>query len=105
MLFRSQWTVVMARNIPADMLARVSAYDALGSVGAMPAGAMIAGPVAAMIGVPATEYGAAVLVVVVTALALLPRDVRRLRSAPVPLTGEQAGEAGQLAAELADIVH
>ena len=39
-----QWTVTMARNIPPDKLARVSSYDVLGSVMAMPAGALIAGP-------------------------------------------------------------
>ena len=38
-----QWTVTMARNIPPDKLARVSSYDVLGSVMAMPAGALIAG--------------------------------------------------------------
>ena len=38
-----QWTVAMARNIPPGMLARVSSYDVLGSVMAMPAGALIAG--------------------------------------------------------------
>jgi MFS family permease len=75
-----QWTVVMARNIPADMLARVSGYDLLGSVMAMPAGALIAGPLAAAIGVPATQYGAVVLICAASALALIPRDVRRMRS-------------------------
>ena len=39
-----QWTVTMARNIPPDKLARVSSYDVLGSVMAMPAGALIASP-------------------------------------------------------------
>src|SRR5260370_269659 len=34
-----QWTVTMARNVPPDLLARVSAYDVIGSVGAMPLGA------------------------------------------------------------------
>ena len=35
-----QWTVTMARNVPPDLLARVSAYDIIGSVGAMPLGAL-----------------------------------------------------------------
>src|SRR5215470_4659199 len=39
-----QWTVTMARNVPPDLLARVSAYDILGSVGAMPLGALLVGP-------------------------------------------------------------
>src|ERR1700730_1534563 len=43
-LMMVQWTVTMARNIPSDKLARVSSYDVLGSVMAMPAGALIARP-------------------------------------------------------------
>jgi MFS family permease len=75
-----QWTVALARNIPADKLARVSSYDALGSVMAMPVGAVLAGPIAAYAGVSATEYGAAALILAASALALLPRDIRALRA-------------------------
>ena len=45
------WTVTMAAKIPPDMLARVSAYDGLGSMMGMPVGALVAGPIAAAIGV------------------------------------------------------
>jgi len=79
-----QWTVTLARRIPPDRLARVSSYDVLGSVAAMPVGALVAGPIAARMGVPATEYGAAVLIVVASLLALLPREVRSLRSGETP---------------------
>ncbi len=75
-----QWTVTMARNIPPDKLARVSAYDVLGSVMAMPAGALIAGPLGAAIGTSAAQYAAAAAIVVASALALIPRDVRAMRS-------------------------
>jgi predicted MFS family arabinose efflux permease len=75
-----QWTVALARNIPADKLARVSSYDALGSVMAMPVGAVLAGPIAAYAGVSATEYSAAALILAASALALLPRDIRALRA-------------------------
>jgi len=44
----------------------------------------VAGPIAARMGVPATEYGAAVLIVVASLLALLPREVRSLRSGETP---------------------
>ncbi|HKB31670.1 MAG TPA: MFS transporter [Streptosporangiaceae bacterium] len=71
-----QWTVALTRNVPPGTLARVFAYDALGSVMAMPAGALVAGPVAAAIGVSVTQYGAAAAILVASALALLPRDVR-----------------------------
>jgi MFS family permease len=76
-----QWTVALARKIPPGRLARVSSYDALGSVMAMPVGALIAGPLAAAVGVPATQYGAAVLILVVSALALIPRDIWKMRTA------------------------
>lgn len=74
-----QWTVALTRTIPAAMLARVSSYDALGSVAAMPVGALIAGPLGAAFGVSATQYGAAALIVVASALTLIPRDVRTMR--------------------------
>ena len=62
------------------MLARVSSYDALGSVMAMPAGALIAGPLAAAIGVSATQYAAAGAIVLASALALIPREIRTMRA-------------------------
>jgi len=74
------WTVALARNIPSDKLARVSSYDAVGSVMAMPIGALLAGPIAAWAGVRVTEYGAAALIVAASALALLARDIRTLRA-------------------------
>jgi predicted MFS family arabinose efflux permease len=92
-----QWTVAMARNIPPGMLARVSAYDALGSVMAMPAGALIAGPLGAAIGVSSAQYAAAGAILVASALAFIPREIRQLRNpaaagpaadvTPEPVTG------------------
>jgi MFS family permease len=88
-----QWTVTMARNVPPDLLARVSAYDVLGSVGAMPLGALLVGPIAAAIGVSATQYGAAVLIVAVSALALIPHEVRAMRSGPAAAPEEEPARA------------
>jgi MFS family permease len=76
-----QWTVTMARNIPRAKLARVSSYDALGSMIGMPVGALVAGPVAAAVGVSATDYGAVGVIIVASALALIPREVRSMRAA------------------------
>jgi MFS family permease len=75
-----QWTVALARNIPPEKLARVSSYDAFGSVMAMPIGAVLAGPIAAWAGVSVTQYGAAALILIVSAVALIPRDIRTLRA-------------------------
>jgi len=82
-----QWTVTMARNIPPDKLARVSSYDVLGSVMAMPAGALIAGPLGSAIGISRAQYAAAAVIIIASALALIPRDIRTMRSsdALVPL--------------------
>ncbi len=98
-----QWTVALARNIPPGKLARVSSYDALGSVMAMPAGALIAGPLAAAIGVPATQYGAAALIVVVSLLALIPRDVRQMRAGPVSQPAEPQRVGSESMVDAADI--
>jgi len=75
-----QWTVTMARNIPPDKLARVSSYDVLGSVMAMPLGALIAGPLGTAIGISRAQYAAAAVIIIASALALIPRDIRTIRS-------------------------
>jgi predicted MFS family arabinose efflux permease len=74
------WTVAMARNIPPAKLACVSGYDALGSYLATPAGALAAGPLAAVIGVRRAQYAAATVILAVSAVTLIPRDVRTMRS-------------------------
>ena len=71
-----QWMVALARAIPPDKLARVSSYDALGSLMAMPLGALVVGPVAATMGVPETQFGAAALIAAVSLVCLIPRDIR-----------------------------
>jgi predicted MFS family arabinose efflux permease len=85
-----QWTVAMTTRIPSDKLARVSAYDAIGSMAAMPAGALAAGPVSAAIGVPSTQFAAAALIAAASALTLISRDIRTIRSgapgAPEPVS-------------------
>jgi len=89
------WMVALARMIPPDKLARVSSYDALGSMMAMPLGALAVGPVADAIGVRGTQFGAAGLIAGVSLLCLIPRDIRGIRAAdlvspapaPVPVPG------------------
>ena len=93
-----QWTVALARNIAPDKLARVSSYDVLGSVMAMPLGALIAGPLGTAIGISSAQYAAAAAIIVASALALIPRDVRTLRSGnaaipPVPAEAAEDAEA------------
>jgi hypothetical protein len=78
----------MATRIPTEKLARVSAYDGLGTTMGMPVGALVAGPLAARIGVSATQYGAAAITLLASLLTLIARDVRTMRAdsiKPVPV--------------------
>ena len=47
---------------------------------AMPAGALIAGPLGAAIGMSRAQYAAAAAIIVASALALIPSDIRTIRS-------------------------
>jgi MFS family permease len=90
-----QWTVALARNIPPDKLARASSYDILGSVMAMPAGALIAGPLGTAIGISSAQYAAAAAIVIASALALIPRDIRTMQNAeaaPAPAAEDAEAE-------------
>jgi MFS family permease len=88
-----QWTVQMATRIPSDKLARVSSYDALGSMSAMPLGALLAGPLAAAIGVSTTQFAAAAVIVVASALTLIPREIWTIRADDVVGDGTGPGDA------------
>jgi hypothetical protein len=92
-----QWTVALATRIAPGMLARVASYDSLGSMAAMPLGALIAGPLASSIGVPGAEFAAAAVMAGVSALTLIPRDIRLDRvgdSAPVAQGQRATAEHG-----------
>jgi MFS family permease len=77
-VFGLLWNTTMQQEIPADKLSRVYSYDALGSVGLIPIGYAIAGPVADAIGVRATLWGAAAIGIAVTLLVLVVPGVRQL---------------------------
>jgi MFS family permease len=89
-----QWTVQMATRIPSDKLARVSSYDALGSMSAMPLGALLAGPLAAAIGVSTTQFAAAAVIVIASALTLIPREIWTIRADDVVGNGTSPGGSG-----------
>lgn len=78
------WNVSLARFIRPDRLARVSAYDGLGSTLAMPLGALAAGPLAAHLGVAHAEYAAAIVCVVAIGLTMLLKDVWTMRLSQAP---------------------
>ncbi|MFB7501327.1 MFS transporter [Streptomyces sp. NPDC056161] len=93
--FAVAWDVSLQENVPHDRLARVYAYDALGSFVALPLGEMAAGPLAQRLGTGPTLMGGAALVAVVTAAALCSRQIRTLTAgrAPAAAGGPRAAEA------------
>jgi Major Facilitator Superfamily len=72
----AQWETTLGRLIPARALSRVTSLDWFTTVGTMPLGYAIAGPLSEAIGLHATMVGAAVLVVVLFLVALAMKDVR-----------------------------
>jgi MFS family permease len=97
-IFGVQWETALQQHVPNEALARVSAYDGLGSIVLMPIGYAVVGPVSEAYGAEATLWGSAAFLVLLTALTLVSRDVRNLPrrdddSAPAP--PEVALEPGQ----------
>jgi MFS family permease len=90
-LFGLGWDLSMQQHIPAHQLSRVYSYDALGSVVAIPVGQLLAGPLAAAVGVREAVMLCGAGMVVAGGAALAVPAVRRLertdiddeRSAPV----------------------
>ena len=73
------WETTLQEHIPSRALARVSAYDWLGSLVVVPIGFALAGPVAAVAGLDATLIGAAVLMFVAGLGVLAVPSVRAVR--------------------------
>jgi hypothetical protein len=78
------WDTTMQQQIPGEKLSRLYAYDMLGSIALMPVGLAVIGPVAEVVGVRATCWGAGALIVAATLPVLAVRDVRELRRVPSP---------------------
>jgi MFS family permease len=81
--FGALWNTTMQREIPDDVLSRVSAYDWFGSLVFLPLGMVAVGPLAAVLGMATVLVAAAVLAVVLTGAVLLVPAVTGLR-APDP---------------------
>ena len=78
-LWASVWTTAMVRQVPRESLSRVSSFDAMGSFLFRPVGLMIAGPLAATIGIPRSMELSAGVVVLVVVLVLLVPEVRNMK--------------------------
>ncbi|TXC99577.1 MFS transporter [Streptomyces sp. ISID311] len=88
-VFGVLWATTLQREVPEAALSRVSSYDWFGSLAFAPLGLLVAGPVAAHLGVGRTLAGCAALIVLATAAALLSPQVRGLRT-PRPAPGGEA---------------
>jgi MFS family permease len=71
----------MQREIPTDMLSRLSAYDMFGSLVFLPIGLALVGPVTNIIGEKATLVGSSVLLIALVAATLFVPSVWQLRRA------------------------
>lgn len=80
--FGVAWETSMQEHIPADRLARVYSYDALGSYVAIPVGQVSAGPAALAIGTDPTLLAAAGIIALAVLGMLASRQVRGLGRYP-----------------------
>jgi hypothetical protein len=79
-VFDTQWQTTMQREIPAEVLSRVSAYDWFGSLIFLPLGYAIVGPIASVLGIHAMFIIASASLIVGIAVILLIPSVRQIRA-------------------------
>lgn len=77
-LFDVWWLTALAERIPPDKLSRVTSYDWMVSLGLLPLGFALAGPLAGAAGAVDVMVGGSVLALVAFVLGLLPRQTRAL---------------------------
>ncbi|MFI1409701.1 MFS transporter [Streptomyces sp. NPDC020707] len=79
-VFAVLWTTTLHREIPEEVISRVSSYEWFGSLAFAPLGLLVAGPLASTVGTGPALAGCAALVVTATVLALLSPQVRAVRA-------------------------
>jgi len=87
------WTTTLQENVPREALSRVSSYDWLGSLVFLPAGLVLAGPLASWIGTDTTLWLAAGVFIIATLVILAVPSVRAVRRRPEPEPIELVPEA------------
>lgn len=96
-VFNVLWASTLQREIPEQVLSRVSSYDLFGSLAFAPLGLLAAGPVAQGVGSGTALAGCAAVVVLATIAALAYPQVRTLRRSASQLqasavASDQAGK-------------
>ncbi len=85
-VFSIGWQTALQEHVPEHLLSRVSSYDALGSLVAVPVGAVVFGPLADGFGAERVLVVSGVVYVIVALSTLLSRSVRDLSHAEVRQT-------------------
>jgi hypothetical protein len=86
-MYGALWNTALQQRVPIDVLARVSSYDSLVSLVALPLGTLAAGPAAAALGTSTTLAICALVVPLATLPVLLVNGIRSnapQTSAPEP---------------------
>lgn len=93
-IFEVNWSTALQQQIPAGLLSRVAAYDALGSYALSPIGTTLAGPLAIALGTTATLATAGGVILAATLCVLFVADVRHLtrRTEPAETTPAQGND-------------
>jgi len=87
-IFDTQWQTTMQREVPGEILSRVSAYDWFGSLIFLPIGYAIVGPVASALGIHTVFIiGTTYLILGVAVLLLIPA-VRQIAADTRPIAAE-----------------
>lgn len=83
-LFQVNWFTTLQTHIPRESIARVSSYDAMGSLLLGPIGLALAGPLVAAVGLQTAFLIAAAICVVAIVPVLFAPSIRNLRANQVP---------------------
>jgi hypothetical protein len=70
------WETTLGREVPPEALSRVTSFDWFTSVGLMPLGYALVGPVADAVGLDPAMFGATAIVASLALASLLLRDIR-----------------------------
>jgi predicted MFS family arabinose efflux permease len=88
------WSTQVQREVPAEYQGRVFSIDYMGSIGLMPLGMALAGPLANLFGERPFLIGVSVFHLVVCGVVLLVPGVKEMK-APESQTGSPIGEQSQ----------
>ncbi|MEY2533658.1 MAG: hypothetical protein QOF29_1568 [bacterium] len=94
-LFFTLWDTSLQEQVPPESVSRVSSYDFTVSLGLMPIGMAVSGPIAAAVGLQATLLGMSAVGMLIALAWLAVPDVRELardERAPAPVPPDLPGE-------------